>query len=118
MNEIRGIIEGRFKDFDEFSDLVNRVCSVVEKNEPGTLNYEFFVDRERARFLAYEVYADEAAFHAHNQTMASFMEEIQQTVEFERATTLGQVSDPQVKDALQQMGFHTMDSLVGVRSGG
>lgn len=115
MSEIRGVVEGTFKDFGEFSELVKRVCAVVEESEPGTLAYEFFVDEANNKFLAYEVYANEQAFHNHNQNMAQFLGEIQQQVEFERARTLGEVTDPEVNGALQQMGFSQLSTVTGVR---
>lgn len=116
MGNIRVIVRGTVKDYDTFVNLAERVCSLVETNEPGTLRYECFVDEESATFVWHEVYEDKAAFFQHNQNLseAGIMEEVGELVDFEGMTVLGDVTDPELREALNQFGAQILKREVGV----
>ena len=116
MGNITAIVRGTAKDYNAFTALAERVCALVEKNEPGTLRYECFVDPEHAQFVWHEVYQDGPAVLQHNQNLleAGIMEEVGQLVDFESMTVLGGVTDPEVREALDQMGAQILKRQVGV----
>lgn len=116
MGNITAIVRGTAKDFDAFAALAERACALVEKNEPGTLRYECFVDANNAQFVWHEVYQDGPALLKHNQNLleAGIMEEVGQLVDFEGMTVLGDVTDPDVRETLDQMGAQVLKRQVGV----
>ena len=116
MGEITAIVRGKAKDYDAFAALAERVCALVEKNEPGTLRYECFGDAENAQFVWHEVYRDGPAFLQHNQNLfeAGIIEEVGQLVDFDGMTVLGNVTDPDVQEVLEQMGAQVLNRQVGV----
>ena len=116
MGNITAMVRGTAKDYDAFVDLAERVCALVEKSEPGTLRYECFVDDRNAQFVWHEVYQDGSAFFQHNQNLleAGIMEEVGQLVDFDGMTVLGDVTDPDVREALDQMGAQILNRQVGV----
>ncbi len=116
MGNVRAIVRGTAKDYEAFVDIAKRACSLVEANEPGTLRYECFVDEENATFIWYEVYEDSAAFLQHNQNLseAGVMEEVGELVDFEGMTILGDVTDPELREALDQFGAQILKRKVGV----
>lgn len=116
MDNIRAIVRGTATDYDGFLRFAERVCTLVEENEPGTLRYECFVDDETAQFVWHEVYEDGPAFFQHNENLAEagIMEEAGQLVEFDGMTVLGDVDDPEVREALGQFGAQILRRHVGV----
>jgi len=53
---------------DEFDELVGRTLVGITAHEPGTLTYlPMRVDGDDTARIFIEVYADEAAFHAHEE---------------------------------------------------
>jgi hypothetical protein len=54
------IIPGRFEDF---KTLMAAIVDATQKNEPGTLNYEWAISDERQVCHVYERYQDSAAPH-------------------------------------------------------
>lgn len=116
MGNIRAIVRGTAKDFDAFVDLAERICALVDENEPGTLRYECFVDKEAATFLWHEVYEDPEAFFKHNQNLAEagVMEEVSELVDFDGMTVLGDVTDPELREGLNGFGAEILTRQVGV----
>ncbi len=116
MGTITAIVRGTAKDYDAFVVLADRACALVEENESGTLRYECFVDEETAQFVWHEVYEDGAALLAHGQNLAEagIIEEVGQLVDFDGMTILGDEIDPDVKQALSQMGAQVLKRRVGV----
>jgi quinol monooxygenase YgiN len=113
---ITAIVRGTARDYDTFVNLAERVCSLVETNEPGTLRYECFVDEESAMFVWHEVYEDKAAFFQHNQNLSEngVMAEVGELVDFEGMTILGDVTDPELRGVLDQFGAQVLKRQVGV----
>ena len=56
---------------EEYKKLVQDMSRVVEANEPDTINYEFYIDREETRCIVLETYANSEAVLAHNAGVAS-----------------------------------------------
>jgi quinol monooxygenase YgiN len=63
------ILEGKI---DEFKKLVQEMSTVVEANEPGTIGYQFYLNREdETKCIVQEIYANSEAVFAHNAGVAS-----------------------------------------------
>jgi quinol monooxygenase YgiN len=62
------IQDGKMK---EYKKLVRNMSKLVEANEPGTLNYRFYFDRDETKCVVHEIYADSEAVLAHNNGLAS-----------------------------------------------
>ncbi len=56
---------------DEFKKLVQDMSSVVEANEPDTIDYQFYLDRDETKCIVRETYANSEAALAHNAGIAS-----------------------------------------------
>lgn len=62
------IKDGKMK---EFKKLVRNMSKLVESNEPGTLSYRFYFDREETKCVVHEIYTNAEAVFAHNNGLAS-----------------------------------------------
>jgi quinol monooxygenase YgiN len=57
---------------EEFKKLVQEISRVVEANEPDTIGYQFYLNREdETKCIVYETYANSEAVFAHNNGVAS-----------------------------------------------
>ena len=56
---------------EEYKKLVQDMSRVVEANEPDTINYQFYINREETRCIVHETYANSEAILAHNVGVAS-----------------------------------------------
>jgi quinol monooxygenase YgiN len=62
------IEEGKIK---EFKKLVQDMSRVVEANEPDTINYKFYLNKDETKCIVNEIYANSEAVFAHNTGVAS-----------------------------------------------
>jgi quinol monooxygenase YgiN len=72
-NEIRfraefSIQEGKI---EEYKKLVRDMSRVVEDNEPDTIGYQFYLNRDEAKCVVYETYTNSEAVFAHMNGVAS-----------------------------------------------
>jgi quinol monooxygenase YgiN len=57
---------------EEFKKLVQEMSRVVEANEPDTINYQFYLNRDdETKCIVHETYANSEAVFAHNAGVAS-----------------------------------------------
>jgi quinol monooxygenase YgiN len=56
---------------DEYKKLVQKMCKVVEANEPDTLGYQFYLLSDGTKCIVHETYANSDAALAHNASVAS-----------------------------------------------
>ncbi|MCY4425561.1 MAG: antibiotic biosynthesis monooxygenase [Halieaceae bacterium] len=68
---------------DEFRDTISPLIAGVRENEPGTLRYDWFTNGDGAEYFSFDIYADEAAMHAHQRNSGE---------QFLRALALADVS--------------------------
>ena len=64
-------IEGGEGKTEEYKKLVQGMSRVVEANEPDTINYRFYINREETRCIVLETYANSEAILAHFTGVAS-----------------------------------------------
>ncbi|HKG40961.1 MAG TPA: antibiotic biosynthesis monooxygenase [Nitrososphaeraceae archaeon] len=56
---------------EEYKKLVQDMSRVVEANEPDTIDYQFYLNREETKCIVHETYANSEAALAHNTSIAS-----------------------------------------------
>lgn len=56
---------------EEYKKLVQDMSRVVEANEPGTINYQFYLNRSETKCIVNETYANSEAALAHITGIAS-----------------------------------------------
>lgn len=56
---------------EEYKELIQKMSSVVEANEPGTMGYQFFLNSDETKCIVHETYADSEAVLVHNAGIAS-----------------------------------------------
>ena len=56
---------------EEYKRLVQEMSKVVEANEPDTINYQFYLNRDETKCIVHETYANSEAVIAHNAGVAS-----------------------------------------------
>jgi quinol monooxygenase YgiN len=56
---------------EEYKKLVQDMSTVIEANEPDTLNYQFYLNRDGTKCIVHESYANSEAALAHSSGVAS-----------------------------------------------
>jgi quinol monooxygenase YgiN len=56
---------------EEYKKLVQDMSRMVEANEPGTLHYQFYLNRDETKCIVNEIYANSEATLAHINGVAS-----------------------------------------------
>jgi quinol monooxygenase YgiN len=56
---------------EEYKKLVQEMSKVVKANEPDTINYQFYLNRDETKCMVHETYANSEAVLAHNAGFAS-----------------------------------------------
>lgn len=56
---------------EEYKKLVQEMSREVETNEPDTINYQFYLNRDETKCIVYETYTNSEAVFAHNNGVAS-----------------------------------------------
>jgi len=56
---------------EEFRKLVRDMSKAVEANEPDTIDYQFYLNREGTKCIVHETYANSEAALTHNNSVAS-----------------------------------------------
>ncbi len=115
-NEMHGtshlvIREGKL---DQFKRLVAQEMEMMRREEPGTIEFNVYLNPEGTEALVHERYRDSAAGMAHSQNVASLMPAF-----LEVATITGEVCGnptPELRKALEAAGvkvFAPLQSLSG-----
>lgn len=56
---------------EEYKKLVQDMSRMVEANEPDTINYQFYLNRDETKCIVHETYTNSKAVLAHNSGVAS-----------------------------------------------
>jgi quinol monooxygenase YgiN len=103
---------GRFEDF---KTLMADMVAATQKNEVGTLNYEWTISDDHQVCHVYERYRDSAAVMTHPEWFgANFAVRLMEAVTPSRLVVYGTPS-PQVKEGLAGLGPLYMAPLGGFR---
>lgn len=98
---------------DNLKTLMAEMIEATQANEPGALNYEWFISEDEQRLHLYERYVDSAATMTHLEAFGkNFARRFLAALEIKRYTVYGDPDD-QVKKALGANGATFMTSLGG-----
>jgi quinol monooxygenase YgiN len=116
VSTVRLISQGTTNDHQALSEFVDRGCAYVRTNEPGALAYECFADEASGRVLWHETYEDVDAFllHVQNLMETGMLEDLMKVYDIERISVLSRVTDPRMKEVVQQFGAVELHGLGGV----
>jgi len=56
---------------EEYKNLVQDMSRAVEANEPDTVDYHFYLNKDETKCIVHETYANSEAVLAHNNSVAS-----------------------------------------------
>jgi len=99
-------------ELDNFKALVNEMVDATRANEPGALNYEYFVSADGKQCHIYERYADSAAAMTHMGNFQAFAERFMAALEITGMTFYGNPSD-ELRAVADGFGAVYMAPLVG-----
>lgn len=110
MGRVVIVVRGTTKDAGALKVLMDKEIALIEQSLPGTERFEFYVDEETLRFAAHEEYPDDGALLQHMQALVAsgLADEFPALVEFDVAIALGDIRDPKVRAALEQMAFEIL----------
>lgn len=111
MTEMHGTARLVIRDgkLEEFKRLVAQAMELVRANEPGTIEYNVFLNAEGTEAFVHERYRDAAAGMAHSANIAVLMEAF-----LEVATITGEVCGnptPELRKALEDGGVRVYTPL-------
>lgn len=113
MSEVRILVQGVAKDHDAFVAYMERVTTDIEREEPGTVLMEVFVDRETGQAVLDERYFDGDAFMAHSKRLMDGLEEFLQVFDFKRMTFLSGTEDERVAEVARQFSANVVSQVAG-----
>ncbi len=100
-------------ELDNFKALMKEMVDATKANEPGTLNYEWFVSDDEKTCHTYERYADSAATMAHLTTFGQeFAERFLAVLEPVQFVVYGNPND-EVRTAVAGFGAVHMSKIAG-----
>jgi len=101
--------------FEDLKTLMGDMVAATQKNEPGTLNYEWAISDDQQVCHVYERYQDSAAVMTHLESFgANFAARLMEAVKPARLVVYGTPS-AQVKDGLAGLGPVYMAPVGGFR---
>jgi quinol monooxygenase YgiN len=94
MGELLGIARFRFLDGrrDEYLRLTEQANALVAANEPGTLQYDLFLNDDQTECMIIERYRDSAAAMEHAANLGHLFADVLATVEIVHGELLGEPS--------------------------
>lgn len=110
------LLEVNIKDGElgNFKELMNEMVDATQNNEPGTLNYEWFISEDEQSTQNFERYADSSAAMTHLVAFGErFAERFLSIVEPTRLGVYGNPSD-EVRGVLAGFGAAYMSLIGGV----
>ena len=99
---------------EEYKKLVQDMSRVVEANEPDTINYQFYINREETGCIVLETYANSEAALAHNVGVASqsILPKIFSVSKISRFDVYGNPSE-ELQKVLTSLGPQTYNLFTG-----
>lgn len=115
MKQVYWMLEVKIKDgeVDALKALLADMVKATQNDEPGTLNYEWWINGDETSCHIYERYADSSAVMVHLGNFgAKFAGRFMAILEPTRLMVYGDVSD-EVRKALDGLGAIYMSALGG-----
>lgn len=114
-NHVYWVLELNIKggELNNFTKLMNEMVSATQNNEPGALNYEWWLSEDKSSCHIYERYTDSTATMVHLGNFGSkFAERFMGYVDPTRFTVYGSAND-EVMGALAAFGAVYMEPFGG-----
>ena len=95
MGELLGIARFRFHEGkrEEYLRLAQQADALVAANEPGTLQYDLFLNHDQTECMIVERYRDSEAAMAHAANVGHLFADVLATVELVHGELLGDLSE-------------------------
>jgi quinol monooxygenase YgiN len=92
---------------EEYKKLVQDMSRMVEANEPDTINYQFYLNRDETKCIVHEKYTNSKAVLAHNTAVASqtILPKIFSVATISRFDVYGNPSE-ELQKVLKSSGFN------------
>ena len=99
---------------EEYKKLVQDMSRLVEANEPDTLKYQFYLNRDKTKCIVNETYTNSEAVLAHNTGIASqtILPKIHSVSKISRLDVYGNPS-VELQKALRSIGPQTYNLFAG-----
>jgi len=99
---------------EEYKKLVQDMSRVVEANEPDTINYQFYLNRDETKCIVHETYSNSEAVLAHITGVASqtILPKIFSVARISRFDVYGNPSE-QLQKVLTRFGPQTYNLFAG-----
>src|SRR5919197_6556792 len=99
---------------EEYKKLVHEMSRMVEANEPDTMNYQFYLNRDETKCMVHETYTNSEAVLAHNNGVASqtILPKIFSVAKISRFDVYGNPSE-ELQKVLTSFGAQTYNLFAG-----
>jgi quinol monooxygenase YgiN len=99
---------------EEYKKLIREISRMVEANEPDTINYQFYLNRDETKCMVHETYANSEAVLAHNNGVASqtILPKVFLVATISRFDVYGNPSE-ELQKLLASFGAQTFNLFVG-----
>ena len=99
---------------EEYKKLIQEMSRMVEANEPDTITYEFYLNKDETKCIVNETYANSEAALAHNDSAASqiILPKICDVGKINRIEVYGNPSE-ELRKLLANFGAHTYNLFAG-----
>jgi quinol monooxygenase YgiN len=99
---------------EEYRKLIQQMSGVVEVNEPNTINYQFFLDRDATKCIVWETYANSESALAHMNGVASqtILPKVSNVSKINRIDVYGNPNE-ELQKALTSFGPQTYNFFTG-----
>ena len=99
---------------DEYKKLIQEMSRMVEANEPDTINYQFYLNRDETKCMVHETYANSEAVLAHITGIASqtILPKILSVSRINRFDVYGNPSE-KLQKSLARFGAQTYNLFTG-----
>jgi quinol monooxygenase YgiN len=99
---------------EEYKKLVKDMSRAVEVNEPDTINYQFYLNRDETKCVVWETFANSEAVFAHINGVASqtILPKIHSVSKISRLDVYGNPSE-ELQKALTSIGPQTYNLFAG-----
>ena len=99
---------------EQYEQLIQEMSRMVEANEPDTITYEFYLNKDETKCIVHETYANSEAALAHNNGAASqtMLPKIFELSKINRFEVYGNPSE-ELQNFLVSFGAQTYDLIAG-----
>jgi quinol monooxygenase YgiN len=99
---------------EEYKKLIQEMSRMVEANEPDTINYQFYLNKDETKCIVHETYANSEVALAHNNGIASqtILPKIFNLAKISRFDVYGNPSE-ELQKLLASFGAQTYNLFAG-----